>query len=393
MGEIRKRGNVFWVRYCRDGRRFEESAKSDKFETARDLLRQREGDISKGVPISPKIGRLRFEEAAKDLLTDYQINGKRSHKNLKTTIVDGALEPWFRGRRMASLTTADIRAYVADRQQKGYANATINRELSALKRMYTLAIQAGKLLQRPHIPMLAEHNVRKGFFERAQFEAVRNRLPPTYQAIVTVAYYTGWRINSEILKLEWHQVDRTAGVIRLEPGTTKNRDGRMFKYGVIDELQATVEGLWARHEALAKDGILTPLLFCRRKGQAIRTFWKRWQTAIAAAGCPGRIPHDFRRTAVRNLNRAGVPETVAMKITGHKTRSVFDRYDITSEEDLAEAARKLQALTGTISGTVAETLRAQLEQSVKIKGKMVARDRIELSTLRFSVRKRKKAKA
>ena len=61
----------------------------------------------------------------------------------------------------------------------------------------------------------------------------------------------------------------------------------------------------------------------------------------------------MRRMAVRNLNRAGVPETVAMKITGHKTRSVFDRYDITSEEDLTEAARKLQAMTGTISGTIA----------------------------------------
>jgi len=211
MGEIRKRGGVYWIRWYREGRRFEESAKTDKWETARDLLRDREGDVAKGMPISARIGRLRFEDAAKDLLTDYQINGKRSYENLKNTVIDGALEPWFRGRRMASLTTSDVRGYVADRQKDGYANATINRELAALKRMFTLAIQAGKLLQRPHIPMLAENNIRKGFFERAQFEAVRNRLAPTYQALVTLAYYSGWRINSELLPLEWRQIDRKAG--------------------------------------------------------------------------------------------------------------------------------------------------------------------------------------
>ena len=389
MGEIRKRGGVYWIRYCRDGRRYEESAKTDKHEKARDLLRQREGDGANGVAISPKIGRLRFEEAAKDLLTDYTINGKKSAKNLENTIIDGALDPWFRGRRMAALTTSDIRAYVADRQANGYANATINRELSALKRMFTLAIQAGKLLQRPHIPMLAEHNIRTGFFERSQFEAVRDRLPSTYQAIVTIAYYTGWRVNSEILTLAWHQIDRTACVIRLEPGTTKNHDGRMFTYGEIVEVKAAIDGLWARHEALERAGIISPLVVCRRHGQAIQTFWKRWKTATAAAGCPGRLLHDFRRTAVRNLNRAGVPETVAMKISGHKTRSVFDRYDITSEEDLADASRKLQALTGTITGTKAltdaEALRDELAKSVKGNGLLVARDRIELSTLRFSV--------
>ncbi len=321
-------------------------------ETARDLLKVREGDVAKGVPISPKIGRLRFEEAVKDLLNDYSINGKRSHDNLKTTVIEGALEPWFRARRMASLTTADIRAYVADRQENGYANGTINRELSALKRMFTLAIQAGKLLQRPHIPMLAEDNVRQGFFEREQFEAVRNRLAPMYQGVVTLAYYTGWRVNSEILHA------------RVAPGRPR---GRHHPAGTRHDEEprgpdvhlcrrsmrscAVIDVLWARHQTLEREGTITPLVFCRRRGQAVKTFWKRWKTASEAAGCPGRIPHDFRRTAVRNLNRAGIPETVAMKITGHKTRSVFDRYDITSEEDLAEATRKLRALTGTISGT------------------------------------------
>ena len=244
--------------------------------------------------------------------------------------------------------------YVAHRQTQGAANASINLELANLKRMFTLAIQAAKLLQRPYIPMLKEDNLRKGFFERAQFDAVRARLRSPLDAAVTLAYFTGWRMASEILPLHWHQIDRRAGVIRLEPGTTKNRAGRAFKYAELVEVREAVEALWARHEALARKGIISPLVFCRGGGQAIKSFYTRWDHACTAAGCPGRIPHDFRRTAVRHLNRAGVTETVAMKITGHKTRSVFDRYDITSEEDLNEAARKLQAMTGTIPGTIDE---------------------------------------
>jgi integrase len=167
----------------------------------------------------------------------------------------------------------------------------------------SLAMQAGHVLQRPYIPLLKEDNIRKGFFEREQFDAVRRHLRAPLDHAVTLAYYIGWRMASEILTLQWHQVDRT--------------------------------------EALTAKGIIAPHLFCRGGGQPIKSFYTRWDQACTAAGCPGRIPHDMRRTAVRNLNRAGVPETVAMKITGHKTRSVFDRYDITSEEDLAEAARKL----------------------------------------------------
>src|SRR6185312_2356136 len=116
--------------------------------------------------------------------------------------------------------------------------ATINRELAALKRMFTLAIRSAKLMHRPHIPMLREDNTRRGFFERAQFEAVRAHLPLPLQAVATFAYYTGWRTKSEILPLKWSQVDRVAGIVRLEPGTTKNREGRTFKYSEIAELRS-----------------------------------------------------------------------------------------------------------------------------------------------------------
>ena len=120
-----------------------------------------------------------------------------------------------------------------------------------------------------------------------------------------------------------------------------------------------MEALWAVHEAIEKQGTISPDVFVRVSKKTdvvrrIRNFRRAWLAACAAAGCPGGIPHDFRRTAVRNLTRAGVAETVAMKITGHKTCSVFDRYDITSEEHLADASRKLQALAGTIAGTKAK---------------------------------------
>jgi integrase len=352
MGQIRKRGRVYWIRYYRNGRRHEESAGSDNYEKARDLLRLREGAIAKGAPITAKMGQLRFDEAAQDFLNDYETNGKRALEHVKRR-VELALKPWFGGRRMASISTADVRAYVKHRQEAGAANATINRELAALKRMFSLAMQAEKLMHRPYIPMLREDNVRRGFFEREQFESVREHLPEPVQPIVTVAYLTGWRVKSEILPLKWAQVDRKACEIRLEPGTTKNREGRTFVYAGLDELKQTIEDQWKAHEALKADGVICPYVFFRvqRKkkrivgARPIKFFRRVWLAATVKAGCPGRVPHDFRRTAVRNLVRAGVSEKVAMAATGHLTRSVFDRYDIVAPADLAAAAEKLNRLS------------------------------------------------
>jgi integrase len=240
---------------------------------------------------------VRFEDAAKDLIADYTVNKKRTLIDLTRRLEDH-LTPWFRGRRLSTITTADVRAYIAQRQQAGAANASINLELRNLKRLFSLAMQAGHVLQRPYIPMLKEDNVRKGFFEREQFDAVRRHLRAPLDHAVTLAYYTGWRMASEILPLQWHQIDRTAGVIRLEPGTTKNREGRTFQYRDLIEVKDAIDVLWARHEALTAKGILAPHVFCRGGGQPIKSFYTRWDRACTAAGCPGRIPHDMRRTAV-----------------------------------------------------------------------------------------------
>ena len=185
-------------------------------------------------------------------------------------------------------------------------------------------------------------------FEREEFEDVRSHLPDAIKSVVTFAYFTGWRVPSEVLPIGWAQVNRERKIIRLEPGTTKNDEGRLFPYGVLPELEEVIDTQWQEHLRLEEKGVLCPYVF-HRNGKPIRSFRKAWKTACTTAGVPGRIRHDFRRTAVRNLVRRGVPDLVAMKLTGHKTRSVFDRYNIVNESDLEEAVSKL---AGTVVGTV-----------------------------------------
>lgn len=384
MGELKKRGRTWWIRYYRNGRRYEESSGSDKEGDAKRLLRVREGDIERGVAVTPKVGRIRFDEAVQDVVNDYRTNRKRSLDDVERRI-ERHLKPFFGNRRMASITTTDIREYIDSRQKAttvvrraftftarngaprqvpeqrrtitGASNAEINRELTALKRMFNLAIQAGKLIQKPHIPMLKEDNVRVGFFERDQFQAMLHHLPDAARPAATFAYITGWRIDSEVLPLEWRQVDFEAGEIRLDAGTTKNGEGRTFP--MTADLRVVLERQRGMTQELQRrQGIVCRKVF-HRTGKPIKSFRAAFRTACREAGCPGRLLHDLRRTAVRNLVRAGIPERVAMQMTGHKTRSVFERYNIVSVGDLRDAARRLDSVTGTISGTIGQNDAAQ----------------------------------
>ena len=350
---------TIWIKYYENGRAIRESTGTTKETVARRTLRLREGDVEHGIPIVPKMGRITFDDAATDLLNDYTVNGKKSHDHVKRRI-DLALEPAFQGKRLLSINTAAIRAYIAQRQapvvdedgveQPGAANATINRELAALKRMFTLAVQAGKLHAKPYIPMLREDNVRRGFFEREQFDDVRAHLPAPLRPVVTFAYLTGWRLKSEILPLEWRQVDWTGRVVRLDPGTTKNREGRSFPFTAA--LEALLKEQLAEHERLKKQEppVLCPFVF-HRDGERIRNFRRAWASACKAAHVPGRILHDFRRTAVRNLERAGVPRSSAMAMVGHKTEAIYRRYAIVDAGALRDAATRIDGAAGTLSGT------------------------------------------
>lgn len=212
----------------------------------------------------------------------------------------------------------------------GRKPATVNRELTALKRMFTLAMKAGKLASRPHIASLAEDNAREGFLEPADFASVREHLHTDVADAATFAYLTGWR-KGEATTLEWRDVNLAAREIRLRSENSKNKRPRVVK--LAGELLALLE-----HRASVRQ-LDCPLVF-HRAGKPLGDFRKAWATACEAAGFAGILFHDLRRSAVRNMVRAGVPERVAMRISGHRTRSIFDRYDVTSETDLDAAAER-----------------------------------------------------
>lgn len=347
MGTLYQRGKqrIWWLKFYRGGKPYYESSRSTRKGDAQDLLKVREGKVVDGTFTGLRPYRVRYEELAADFLNDYRVNRKKTVK--KAEQKQRVLGGFFGGRRAAEITTADVRAYIAKRQEEKAAPATINRELAALKRMFNLAIQAGKLHHRPHIPMLREDNVRTGFFGELEFLAVHEALPEDLKPVAAFAYTTGWR-KEEILGLTWDRVSLQEGTVRLDPGTTKNDKGRTVV--LTDELRATLAAQWERTRAFVLQlnpeatprnvAAAVPWVF-HRNGRRIGDLRGAWDEACTEGKVPGRLFHDLRRTAVRNMIRRGIPERVAMEISGHRTRSVFDRYNIVSEADLREAAQRM----------------------------------------------------
>ena len=343
MGTIyrRKGSKLLWIKYYRNGKPYYESSHSDKEGVAKKLLKTREGEISKGELPGIYFDKVRFDELAEDLLSDYRINGRKSLIKVERSV--RYLKEAFGDMKVTEITTTKIRAHIEKRMGKKLSNASINRELAALKRMFHLAARSTppRVREIPYIPMLRENNVRKGFFEHEEYLALKNTFPDNLKPIITFAYHSGWR-KGEILNLTWDKVDLKQGTVRLDPGETKNDEARTLY--MDEELLKEMKALHSKRR------LGCPYVF-HRKREPIKDFRWTWDSRCRQAGLKGRLFHDFRRTAVRNMVRAGVSETVAMKITGHKTRSVFDRYNIINDQDLKEATKKHEIYLKTRANT------------------------------------------
>jgi integrase len=348
---VYQRGGAWWVRYYHRGKKIRESAGRDELGRPRSradavrLLKRRLGEMGQGRFVGPQAEKVTFEDLKRMVLHDYDLNRRKSTPRVKLAF--RTLDETFARALALDITTDRLTTYALVRQEERAFPATVKYELAALRRGFRLAVRAGWLNTVPAFPTIKVQNVRVGFFERAEFERVLASLPEHVRPLVEFLYFTGWR-RGEALGLEWRCVDFTAGTIRLEVGTTKNGKGRVLPFRALPALAELLRRQRERTDAVELEKeIIVPSVF-HRNGKPIADFRGAWEAACRAAGLPGRIVHDFRRTAARNLIRAGVPERVAMEILGHKTRSVFDRYNIVNDQDVAEGLSKLAKAQETV---------------------------------------------
>jgi integrase len=338
-GHVYQRGDTWWIKWTGlDRRPLYRSSGSTHREVAEQMLRDELARKTKGLPASPDPRLCLIDHLLEALEARYTTEGRRSLARLRFS--KEHLLRLFKGVQAIRVTGADVLRYAQQRLAEKAAPATVNRELAALRAAYRLGLDNEVIPAMPRIRLLPEDNVRKGFAEAGQVEAICKRLSEDVADVVRFGFLTGWR-RTEILELRWAQVDWTGGFARLEPGTTKNREGRSFP--ITPALRAVLERRqeWTRRCERAQARII-PLVF-HRSGDPIRSFRRSWADACGKVGRPGLLFHDLRRSAVRNLERAGIPRSVAMKLTGHKTESVYRRYAIVAEADLRDAGIKLAA--------------------------------------------------
>jgi integrase len=224
----------------------------------------------------------------------------------------------------------------AHHELDGYTPATVKAHVAYLRAAMRYAYKKGELAVLPWFPTIKADNARTGFFEREEFERVVACLPEPHADIARFGYGCGWRL-SEILGLQWSEVDRVRGVIRLT--NSKNGHGRILP--LVGELGKIIERAW-RNRIMGNS--LSEWVFHRAGKRIPRTrYWEKWTETCKQAGVSGRLFHDLRRTAARDMIAAGCDYQTAMAVTGHRSMSMFMRYQIVDVRGIQHGLEALEA--------------------------------------------------
>lgn len=338
-GRIYLRGEIYWIAYYRNGHQIRESAETTDERKAWKLLQRRLEEVKRPEFVGPSEKKLTLEDLEKKILADYERHGRRSLQTAQHCLKP--VKAHFEYDTLLQITPSRIEKYQTDRLAKGMARATVNREIRYLLHGYRLLFDAGEISYVPKVKLLEGENVREGFLNKPEFEAVVEQLSPDVRDVVRFLYNSAWR-TGEALKIEWNKVDLDDWIVRLTRKNEKTKHPRTLP--LVGELREVIEN---RIQKRRPD---CPYVF-HRDGKPIKSFRKAWATACETAGLDGIVPHDMRRSAIRNMRKAGIGESDGMKISGHRTNSVYKRYDIVDEEDQRRTMERVQ-----------EHLRQEMEQ-------------------------------
>jgi integrase len=337
-GTLFKRGRIWYVSYYVNGRQVQRSSRSNNIQDAKRLRDQILGQKARGeIRGFGQSEKINCNELLDDLLEYGKSNIKPSTAHIWGLVIKANIRPFFGHLKVVNLTTEKLKDYRRKRLAEGRSEGTCNRELSILR----TALNRGrkctppKVITLPHFPMVAETNVRQGFLSDEQYERLRDALPDYLTPLFVTDYFTGVR-RGELLAITWSQVDWEQDFITLNAEDTKSGYTRAIP--ILDgDMRTWLE--WSRDHANG-----SPRVF-HNDGEPIKDFRGAWSSACKSAGVPDLKFHDLRRTAVRNMRRAGVPQVVRMRITGHRTDSMERRYNIVDIEDIKSAKELLQRKT------------------------------------------------
>lgn len=372
--------SVFMLQYYRNGKRIRESSETESQKEAERKLAIKIGKVQEGRSPDPSNRNLTVDDLYAGLLSYYRQQNRKSidgtqqrweWTSKKGKLHVGRLKQFFGGWKALNVTKNHLTQYIDQCLEQDLAPATINRDLAALRTAFKLAMKDFGLQSMPRFTLLPEPDPRSGFTEEQEFRHLISNVAPDdfwLRCLITCGYTFGFR-KGEILSLKVSQVDLLNREIRLEPRQTKNKKPRTVV--MTAEVHSLLSILLA---GKGKDDFVFTRTGSKQRASDFRDEWAELcvragvgrmlcrkcstedqEIVLIDGKCPqcqkrpnhpiyiGLLFHDLRRSTVRNLVRRGITEKVAMRITGHKTRAVFDRYDIISDRDLVDAARKIEA--------------------------------------------------